>query len=179
VRDVPLCYPLTGHGERFPFVRPDARGFLGAHPLPVDRGGVDDPARAFAAVCTGLSHVERLCFDLLHDAGADVTGPISFTGGGARNDWWNQLRCDQLGVPVRLPASAEPAVGMAVLAAGVTDGDVSGAATRLVHTRAVLQPDPHRSAALAPGYAAFLAALTERGWLDPRTAEHARRRAAA
>ncbi|HEY0816488.1 MAG TPA: FGGY family carbohydrate kinase [Pseudonocardia sp.] len=179
VREVPLCYPLTGHGERFPFVRPDARGFLGAHPLPTGPDEVDDAPRTFAAVCTGLSHVERLCFDLLHDAGADIAGPVSFTGGGARNDWWNQLRCDQLGVAVRLPASAEPAVGMAVLAAGMTEGDLTGAAARLVHTRAVLHPDPRRGAALAPGYEAFLAALTDRGWLDPRTAEHARRRAAA
>lgn len=184
VRDVPLCYPLTGPGERFPFVEPAARGFLGGGPLPtgplpVDLGGVDDPATAFAAVCTGVAHVERLCFDLLDDAGADVTGPVSFTGGGARNAWWNQLRCDLLGTPVRIPASAEPAVGMAVLAAGAHEGGVAAAAGRMVRVRAELQPDARRGAGLAAGYADFVTALTDRGWLDPRTAAHARKRAAA
>jgi hypothetical protein len=32
---------------------------------------------------------------------------------------------------------------------------------------------------MAAGYAAFLDALTDRGWLDSRTAAHARSRAAA
>ena len=82
VRDVPLCYPLAEHGERFPFVEPEARGFLGDGPLPTGPDEVDDPARMFAAVCTGVAHVERLCFDLLDGAGADVSGPVSFTGGG-------------------------------------------------------------------------------------------------
>lgn len=173
---VPVCYPLVGHGERFPFVAPRARGFMGDRPLAVD--GLD-PAVAFAAVCTGVAHLERLCFDLLDDAGADVAGPVSFTGGGTRNPWWNQLRCDLLGVEVRIPVNPEPAVGMAVLAAGVTEQDLPAAAARIVHPAAVLAPDPARAAALAPGYAAFVGALVERGFIDHRTAEHARRRAAA
>ncbi len=173
VRDVPTCYPLTGHGERFPFVRPDARGFLDAAPLP-SAGGAD--ARLFAAVCHGVAYLERLCFDLLDGAGADVSGPVSFTGGASRNSWWNQLRCDLLHVPVRIPDNAEPSLGMAVLAAGAAGGDVVGAAGRLVHVRTVLEPDTDRTADLATGYHAFLAALTGRGWLDESIADHARRR---
>jgi len=45
--------------------------------------------------------------------------------------------------------------------------------------RPALPQDVDRDAELAPGYDRFIAALTRRGWLDPRTAEHARRRAAA
>jgi D-ribulokinase len=182
VRDVPLCYPLAEHGERFPFVEPDARGFLGDDPLPTGPDEVreiGDPARVFAAVCTGVAHVERLCFDLLDGAGADVGGPVSFTGGGSRNPWWNQLRCDLLGAEVRIPSSAEPSVGMAVLAAGSAEGDVPAAARRMVQTREVLHPDPGRRAELAAGYAEFVDALTRRGWLDARTAAHARKQAAA
>jgi sugar (pentulose or hexulose) kinase len=179
VRDVPLCYPLVGVGERFPFVVPDARGFVDGRPLPTPAGPADgDRARLFAAVCTGVAHVERLCFDLLDDAGADVSGPISLTGGGTRNRWWNQLRCDLLGVPVRLP-DGDTALGMAVLAAGALDGDVRAAADRMVRVREVLHPDPDRGAALAPGYRAFVGELADRGWLDPRVAEHARSRTAA
>ena len=182
VHHVPLCYPLAERGERFPFVEPDARGFLGDDPLPTGPDQVreiGDPARVFAAVCTGVAHVERLCFDLLDVAGADVSGPVSFTGGGSRNRWWNQLRCDLLGAQVRIPVSSEPSVGMAVLAAGAVEGDVPAAAARMVATRELLQPDTDRHAELAAGYADFVTALTDRGWLDTPTAVRARKRAAA
>jgi sugar (pentulose or hexulose) kinase len=162
VRDVPLCYPLVGHGERFPFVAPQARGFLGGGPLDVS---TMDSATAFAAVCTGIAHIERLSFELLDEAGADVGGPVTFTGGGARNEWWNQLRCDLLGVPVRLPTNPEPALGMAVLAAGAMTGDIPAAARRLVRVRTTLHPDPVRTAELTPAYRAFVIALAERGLL--------------
>jgi D-ribulokinase len=167
VHDVPLCYPLAGTGERFPFVAPDARGF-----------GLDipDPATRFAAICHGVAHVERLCFDLLHHAGAEVSGPVSTTGGGARNPWWNQLRCDLLGVPVRVPADAEAALGMAVLAAGAHDRDIAGAAKRIVRLHRTLEPDLTRTAGLAPAHRAFVDALEQRGWLDPQLAAHARAR---
>jgi sugar (pentulose or hexulose) kinase len=160
VNDVPLCYPLVGHGERFPFVAPEARGFLGDGPLTV----TDDPARVFAAVCTGVAHLERLSFELLAAAGADVGGPVTFTGGGSRNEWWNQLRCDVLGVPVRLPENPEPALGMAVLAAGAQTGDIPAAAKRLVRVRRTLEPDMVRHAELTPAYRAFVVALIDRGW---------------
>jgi sugar (pentulose or hexulose) kinase len=160
VNDVPLCYPLVGHGERFPFVAPEARGFLGDGPLKV----AGDPARAFAAVCTGVAHLERLSFELLAAAGADVGGTVTFTGGGSRNEWWNQLRCDVLGVPVRLPENPEPALGMAVLAAGARTGDIPAAAKRLVRVRRTLEPDMVRHAELTPAYRAFVVALIDRGW---------------
>ena len=160
VRDVPLCYPLVGHGERFPFVAPEARGFLGDGPL------TGDSAEVFAAVCTGVAHVERLSFELLASAGADVGGTVTFTGGGARNEWWNQLRCDVLGMPVRLPANPEPALGMAVLAAGARTGDIPAAAKRLVRVRRTLEPDLARHADLMPEYESFVAVLTDRGWWE-------------
>jgi D-ribulokinase len=164
VRDVPLCYPLVGHGERFPFVATEARGFYGSGPLEV----TGDPAEVFAAVCTGVAHIERLSFALLAAAGADVGGPVTFTGGAARNEWWNQLRCDVLGVPVRLPENPEPALGMAVLAAGALSGDIPGAARQLVRLRRTLEPDLTRHDALTPAYRAFVAELAGRGWLDHR-----------
>ena len=66
---------------------------------------------------------------------------------------------------------------MAVLAAGAVEGDVPAAAARMVRTREVLHPDAGRRTELVPGYSDFLDALTDRGWLDPRIAAHARSRA--
>ena len=68
---------------------------------------------------------------------------------------------------------------MAVLAAGAVEGDVLAAAGRMVQTRKTLQPDPQHRSELAAGYAAFVDALVERGWLDDRTAAHARKQAVA
>ncbi|MGP4113422.1 FGGY-family carbohydrate kinase [Streptomyces sp. 4N509B] len=165
-RRLPVCYPLAGHGERFPFVAPTARGFLGDGPMAFPPGA--EPAEVFAAVCAGVAYVERLSFEVLAAAGSDVGGPVAFTGGAARNPWWNQLRCDVLGVPVRLPSNPEPALGMAVLAAGALGGDIPGAARRLVRLEGTLTPDPARSAAHEEPYRDLLARLVERGWLDPR-----------
>jgi D-ribulokinase len=89
---------------------------------------------------------------------------VTFTGGGSRNEWWNQLRCDVLGVPVRLPENPEPALGMAVLAAGARTGDIPAAAKRLVRVRRTLEPDMVRHAELTPAYRDFVVALIDRGW---------------
>ena len=169
---MPLCYPLAVEGERFPFVAPQARAFLvgddgdGA----LERGRVDD-ATLFAAICHGTAHLERLCFDLLHLTGADVDGPVSLTGGGARNPWWNQLRCDVLGVPVRVPADAEGALGMAVLAAGPSTA--TSPARRSGWSGSTARSTPIRGA--APRWPRTTSRsstpCSRRGWLDP----HARR----
>ena len=104
-----IAYPLAGRGERFPFVAPDAEGFV--------LGDASNEIDLFAALLQGVSFVERLCFDYVDMLGVPVGGDVSLTGGGARNRYWCQLRADVLGWPVRLPEIAEPAFGMAVLAA--------------------------------------------------------------
>lgn len=158
------CYPLAGRGERFPFVAPGARAF-----------GVPDgpPDRVLAAVAHGVAHVERLAFDLLDLAGADVSGPVVLTGGGARNRWWNQLRADVLGVPARVPEAGETALGAAVLAASATTG-LRGAAAALVRVRETLDPAP--TPRLHDAHLELVAELAERGWVPRDLAEHASRR---
>ncbi|MEU2790387.1 FGGY family carbohydrate kinase [Streptomyces sp. NPDC007100] len=165
-----VTYPLvSAGGERFPFRAPDAEPFT--------LGDVSTRARQFHAYLLGVACVERLCFDYLDHLGAPVDGPLTFTGGGARNPYWNQLRADLLGRPVRLPEQAEAALGMAVLAA--TSGGVTlrEAAAAMVRTGAPVTPDPARTARLLPAYLRFLDELTHRGLLGRTVADHARRRA--
>ena len=181
---VPLAavvYPLGGAGERFPFVAPAARAFgletvgldgvglgtvgaaagSGAH---AGAGRTADAAR-FGALCQGIAYVEKLAYDVLADLGADVSGPVSLTGGAARNRWWSQLRADVLGRPALLPAFAEAAVGMAVLAAA-EPGVLAETAEAMVPIAETLTPDPARGAALLPGYHRLVEALADRGWLE-------------
>ncbi|WP_394831180.1 hypothetical protein LVJ94_32180 [Pendulispora rubella] len=157
-----FTYPLAGRGERFPFVAPDAESFSTGEPA--------DDVEAYAAMALGLAFVERLCFDHLDGLGARIDGRISFTGGGARSDHWTQLRADVLGRQVHRPRHAEPAVGMALLAAGST--------SRTVRDDVVTEPAPERHRALLRTYRTFLDAIEQRGWASAVLIAHARRRAA-
>ncbi|WP_029136621.1 FGGY-family carbohydrate kinase [Nakamurella lactea] len=160
-----VCYPLAGRGERFPFVAPAATGFTEGVPA--------GAAARFAAVLQGIAFTERLGYQRLRELGAEVSGPVSFSGGATANDYWNQLRCDLLGLPVVVPEHADAAIGMAILAAAPPDrpGGVAATAARMVRHSRALQPDPDRAAVFDDAYAAFVAALTERGWL-PGAAPH-------
>ncbi|MEU0588845.1 FGGY family carbohydrate kinase [Streptomyces sp. NPDC006132] len=162
-----VAYPLVSPGERFPFRAPDATPLLLGDPA--------DDADRWAALLQGVGFAERLCLDYLHHLGAPLDGPLTFTGGGARSPYWNQLRADILGRPARVPEQTEPALGMAALAAyGVSGaGTLADTAARMVRVRTVLDPRPGRTAAFAEPYARLVRALRERGWLPAPVAEHA------
>jgi sugar (pentulose or hexulose) kinase len=159
-----VTYPLVGRGERFPFVAPDAAGFLAAE--------ARTPEERFAALCQGIAYVERLAYDVLGALGADVTGAVTLSGGTARNAWWNQLRTDVLGRPTLVPASTQAATGMAVLAAA-PPGLLAATAERMVRIRHRYEPDPERGAALRPGYERLVDALVARSWLPADVADKA------
>lgn len=157
-------YPLVGSGERFPFVAPDATDFLS------DRA--DSEAATFAALCQGISYIERLSYDVLGSLGADVSGPVSFTGGPTRNEWWNQLRCDLLGRPVQVPRQPQPSTGMAMLAAAVP-GTLTQTVDTMVEIDRCYEPDAARGRELLTGYGELVTVLADRGWLSADTASYA------
>ena len=180
LRDVPLCYPLADHGERFPFVATRCAGVPRRRSAARRPGGRRRPARVFAAVCIGVAQVERLCFDLL-----DQRRRRRQRAGQLHRRGLAQLLVEPAALrPARRagahPRSAEAALGMAVLAAGAVEGDVLAAARRLVQLARGAPARPRiAAAALAAGYADFVDALAGRGWLDARTAAHAREQVAA
>jgi sugar (pentulose or hexulose) kinase len=162
-----LTYPLVSTGERFPFVAPQAEGFrLGA---PADDGD------RFAGVLQGVAFVERLCFDHLDLLGAPLDGDLVLTGGATRSAYWCRLRADVLGRPVTLPVTAEPALGMAVLAAA-PGRDAAEVAAGMVRVREVVEPRPDGAARFVEAYVRFVDELESRGWLPAETARHARSR---
>lgn len=147
-------YPLTKPGERFPFVAPDAVGF--------ELGEVPDDLHRYVGVQQGVAFVERLAFEHLTKLGAEPPRTVALTGGAVRSEHWNQLRADVLGVPVELPEAADPAYGMAVLAAsGGTS--VAETARRMVRISRVVEPRP--SERLTDLYGGFVAELDRRGYL--------------
>ncbi|GAB2604949.1 FGGY-family carbohydrate kinase [Streptomyces capparidis] len=164
-----LRYPLVSPGERFPFAAPRARAFGSREP--------HSPAESFAALLQGVAYVERLCFDYVDHLGAPTDGPIVITGGATRNHLWNQLRADVLRRPVTLPRDAQPALGMAVLAAS-TQHPLDGVAAAMVRPERTVEPRDFVQAPLQEGYLRLLDLLVQRGWLPGVVAAHARERTA-
>ncbi|WTK96815.1 FGGY-family carbohydrate kinase [Streptomyces sp. NBC_01508] len=168
-----LAYPLVSRGERFPFLAPDATPFLLGEP----RSDADH----WAALLQGVGHTERLCLDYLDHLGAPQHGPLTFTGGGSRSAYWNQLRADILGRTVHIPRQSEPALGMAVLAAYGAGAapTLADAAERMVGLSHILHPDPARTARFLEPYLNMVDELERRGWLPSPVATHAHTRADA
>ncbi|MFI0451999.1 FGGY-family carbohydrate kinase [Actinomadura sp. 6N118] len=164
-----LTYPLASSGERFPFVAPEARGFV------LDKDA--DEGDRFASVLQGIGYVERLCFDYLDMLGAPIGGDLTLTGGSTKSTYWCRLRADILGRPVLLPEQAEPALGAAVLAAAASTGRrVAETAASMVRLRETIDPRPTHTARFDEGYLRLVAELERRGWLPPAAAAHARER---
>lgn len=159
-----VMYPLASRGERFPFVRPDAEGFL----LGVPRSDAD----RYAAILQGVAYVERLCYAYLETLGADVNGRTMVTGGGSRSGYWTQLRADVLDRPLHRPAQPEPAFGMAVLAAA-GNGSLTVTARRMVRLAGVVEPQPTASARFAEPFGRFTDELVRRGYIDAALAGRA------
>ncbi|MCI3269615.1 FGGY-family carbohydrate kinase [Streptomyces cylindrosporus] len=164
-----VAYPLLSRGERFPFNAPTASALL--------LGETANDADLWAALLQGVAFAERLCLDYLHHLGAPLDGPLTFTGGAARSEYWNQLRADILAREARVPEQTDPALGMAALAAhGTGAGPLPEVAERMVRITTTLTPDPHRTARFAEPYARLIDELTTRGWLPPPVATHAHAR---
>lgn len=163
-----LAYPLGSRGERFPFDAPEAEGFMLGRPT--------DDGERFAALLQGLAFVERLCFDYVDLLGAATGGELSLTGGATRGRYLCQLRADVLGRPLRVVENADPAVGMAVLAAA-GDGCVADVAAEMVSVREVIDPREGRAERFLERYLRLVGELEGRGWLDETVADHARARA--
>ena len=162
-----IAYPLVSRGERFPFLAPEAEGFILGEPT--------DEIDLYAALLQGVAYIERLCFDSLDLLGARTDGALILTGGGARSQYWCQLRADILGRPIQLPENAEAALGMAVLAASV-GRKVSDVAAEMVCIREVIDPRPNLTGCFNEPYVRLIEEFEHRGWLQPGLAEHARRR---
>ncbi len=162
-----IAYPLVSRGERFPFTAPDAEGFVLGEPV--------DEIDHYAALLQGVAFIERLCFDYLDLLGAPTDGPLTLTGGATKSRYWCGLRADVLGRPVQLVENAEPAVGMAVLAASVGRRADDVAAT-MVRVREVIEPRPGDR--FTEPYLQLVDELNRRGWLPAEVAAHAHRRGA-
>jgi sugar (pentulose or hexulose) kinase len=103
-----ITYPLPMPGERFPFVDPGFKPFTTAG---------NDPQEIYLSCLEGIACIERWGYEVAADLGADCSGDVWTTGGGAYVDAWMQIRSDILGRPVCRTAFPESAFGSALVAA--------------------------------------------------------------
>jgi len=153
-----VSYPLVGIGERFPFQRPEAEGFLLGQPKSREE--------LFAAYLEGVACLERLAYDTLQELGARIRGPIFSAGGGSRSEAWLQIRAGTLGRPVRRPAVTGAAMGAAILAATHEHfGALSQATDAMVRIDREVEPRPELAESYADKYAHFREACRQRGYI--------------
>lgn len=101
-------YPLPGIGERFPINDPAKQPHLTPRP--------DDDIVFYQGLLEGISSIEQLGYQRLHECGAPWPSSIRTTGRGAHNSAWTQIRSRLLNVPLLTASHTEAAFGAACLA---------------------------------------------------------------
>ena len=70
------------------------------------------------------------------------------SGGGAKSDYWNQLKADITGVPVTIPENAEAALFGAAIIGAVASGQISDYKQAADLIKVVRKFYPHKNAVL-------------------------------
>ncbi|HEX6482886.1 MAG TPA: FGGY-family carbohydrate kinase [Ktedonobacteraceae bacterium] len=157
-----LVYPLVGHGERFPFVAPDAEGFI------ISEGDSLQlhPDLLYAACLEGVALLERLAYEVVTDLGIPLVGPIRTIGGATRSNLWLRIRTSVCNRPFIVPAVTDAAMGAAILAAADRlHPDLTGATRAMVRSGNEIPPDPEWVPVYEEHYARFKVELHARGYL--------------
>jgi D-ribulokinase len=152
-----IVYPLVRTGERFPFVNPNAEGFIIGEPR--------DSRDLYAAYLEGVAYVERWCYELLGGLGAQIGDTIHTTGGGAKSPEWMQVRANVLNRRVIRPKYADCVLGTAAVAASKTlFSDLETAVKAVVKPGDAMEPAPDRVDAYDQRYRAFRDTCARRGY---------------
>jgi D-ribulokinase len=153
-----IAYPLERVGERFPFLSPQARGFMLGTPR--------SQSEHFLACLEGVAYVERLAYATLAALGEALGDSIIVMGGGARSRSWLQIRADVLGRGLVRPQQTGAAFGAALIAASTTLApDLVAAVRQAVRYEALIAPRPALADAYAERYASFVAECRRRGYV--------------
>lgn len=112
---VPLFLPHL-QGERAPLWDASSRGVFARMD---GRAGAAEMARA---VLEGVAYSVRLAFAALAQSAGEMPELINVGGGGARSDFWCQVKADVLGVPLRRASVPDAAAMGAAILAGVGAG---------------------------------------------------------
>jgi len=145
VVDAPLLLPYLSGGERV-----DARAAGAWHGLSL----AHDPPRLARSVYEGLTFALRELVDGFRAAGLPIA-EARLGGGGSRSAFWNGLKTDIWGLPVRAAAHTDATALGAAMLAGVGTGlyrDLEDATARAVRLGPEQAPDRTHAALYAELY---------------------------
>lgn len=142
------CYPLTGRGERFPFVNSACEAFY--------MGDVTG-GKLYPAIMEGVGFAERMAFDHMAALGCEIGDTVYTTGGACRSALWLKIRAAILNRALKVPEVVDAAMGSALLAASESFGGLEAAARAMLREKVTVEPD----AALAERYAEIYARFRE------------------
>jgi D-ribulokinase len=148
-------YFLSGTGERFPFVNPQAASFC--------EQAVAGAGARHAARLQSLAFVERWGYELMEQCGIEVGGVVYSTGGAARSVLFSSLRASVLKRSVAVARHPSAAFGAAVLAASgaLFGGDICAAIRAMTSVCACYEPEAGDYDEL---YLRFREACAQRGY---------------
>ncbi len=154
-----VSYPLTGSGERFPFVQPDARGFC--------EGSPESDVDGYRATLEGVAFLERLAYAHMSRLGAPPERTVAVAGAASRSQVWNEVRATVLGRALVVPERAETSFGACILAAaGSLHPNLAEATRAMVRVEREAAPVEQEQDRLHSSYRRFVTGLQERGWID-------------
>ncbi len=129
-----IVYPLTQQGEKFPFLNPDAQGFIIGKP--------HDKYDLYSGYLEGIGFVEKWIFEFLRELGFEMSEEIRITGPG--NPHWVQMRANVLEKVLIKPETGSPEMGTAILSAGTTFfSNLPEAVKSMVRIEKHVEPQPH------------------------------------
>lgn len=151
-----LVYPLMKRGERLPFVDGAAEGFVCG-----EAGTLEE---LYAAYLEGVAFVERWCFELMAELGAEVGDTVYATGGGAKSLEWMGIRACVLRRQLVRPAVTDSAMGAAVVAASRTVySSLNEASKAMIRRDAEVGPVDRMVELYQKRYSAFRRECAKRG----------------
>ncbi len=152
-----LAWPLKQTGERFPFIAPEAKGFI-----PEGLAG----AKRFAASMEGVAYIERLAYELIEQLSGERPTAVYTAGGGSNSDVWLTIRSNVLNLPIYKCKEASGAVGAAIAAASKTHyTSITEAAARMTVIERTIKPQPELVKAYELNYRRFVDELKKRKYI--------------
>ncbi|MFC7525232.1 FGGY-family carbohydrate kinase [Parapedobacter sp. GCM10030251] len=152
-----LAWPLKQPGERFPFIAPEAKGFIPEGLAPAER---------FAASMEGVAYIERLAYELIEQLSGERPAAVYTAGGGSNSDVWLAIRSSVLNLPIYKSKEASGAVGAAIAAASKTFyASLAEAANHMTSIEMKIAPKPEWVAAYELNYHRFIDELKKRKYI--------------
>jgi sugar (pentulose or hexulose) kinase len=152
-----IAYPLRQDGERFPFIAPQAKGFIPDGLSPLEQ---------FAANMEGVAYIERYAFEMIRQLSGENVKAVFTAGGGSNGDTWLTIRSNVLSLPIYKMKYITGAVGAAILAASKTHfKSIIEATQALTQIEKEVYPSPELSKSYDKGYREFIQKLIDKGYI--------------